>query len=125
VQRKNVAELCFRLGTLTTSNSENPHNAYYRWIDINEVRFHFFQNNSDNGQNHDSNVQLIPSATYNSVKNESITQMRLSDFQKTTLPNITQDNNKCCTVQKEMFVRQLEAFSMSVYCIRLVTTLTF
>ena len=45
---------------LTTSNPKDPHDSYYRRVDINEAGFHLFQNNSDNGQNHDSHIQLVP-----------------------------------------------------------------
>jgi len=45
---------------LTTSNSKDPHNAYYRRVDVDEAGFHLLQNNSDNGQAHNSHVQLVP-----------------------------------------------------------------
>jgi len=52
-------------GLHTTRNPKDPHDAYYRRVDINETGFHLFQNNSDNGQNHDSHIQLVPSTKLN------------------------------------------------------------
>lgn len=50
----------------TSGYSHDTHYTNYGWIDRNQSCFNFFKNYSNNRQNDDDNVQLIPSGKINS-----------------------------------------------------------
>lgn len=47
--------------SFTSGNSKHPHDTDDGWIDRDDISLHFFQDDTDYGQQHDENVQLIPS----------------------------------------------------------------
>ena len=44
----------------TSGDTENTHDSHDGRINWNEIRFHLFENDADDGQDDDADIQLVP-----------------------------------------------------------------